>query len=485
MAERMASFKSGVIWSTINVGVSVGLPLGLFIVFARVTPAWQLGLIAVGLAWAEMLKGLAPQGLYEAFLAYREPDEPQVARGMLTILAAFGVASYIAYVLILVVYGAHSAKATGLPWPIWVIGLRAPFDLITLQPQAQIAKKLAYRRLALRTVVGNLFAGGVALIFAFAHQPLAGLAVYYVGQSACILLATVFGAKVMARPLFSIRKVHEALKPLYHQTSWASGVRTLGVANNYLDQIIISAFIPLKAVANFNLGKRIEATLMQAAASFSGIIFQPLFAHDPKNAAATMRRCMFTSVILFGPPVAVLVVNNQSLIPGVFGGKWQEAASTAAALAISGFWRGVGTVHSAYLSVSGRNRDLLFYAAGASLLGIAAVVGLHAEGVFWCAAALAGRSLVTTIWAAVLTRRLTPARYYLRAVIGAFLMFMLGAWLGAWGGSAATASLPHLIGELLTWTLSGVCSLALGALCLTPEIAQQLSNTPLLQKFAR
>lgn len=452
----------GAIWSCLNAGAGVALPFVVFIFFAHVLMPAQVGMIVLGVSCAEFVKAIGLSGLYEALLQQsidrQRYHETAFAVLLLSGLVLLGV--YAGMITLL----ARMIDGVAATYPaLLVIGLRIPLDLATLQPQAVLAQRLSYRRMAIRSIIANVGAGAVGIGLALTGRPMAGMVTYQVGQSALILLTTAIGTAALAWP----RLHRDCLRRMAHEATMSSIVRLVAATNNYVDQIIIATMLSSTRLAYFNLAKRVETTFITASASFSAILFQPLFATtDAAGREPVLRKGLATLTLLCGLPVAFLVINGDRVVPLVFGARWAPAAPVVALLAIAGLLRALGSVHGALLSVSGRNRQLAIMSSVSALSGILGVVVTARYGVVWCAAALMLKNLAITMWMAVSTRRDVPhtARAYLVEVIVPVALMLSGV---AGGGMLAGATISHAapaatIAILIASILAGACG---GLIC--------------------
>ncbi len=428
----------GAVWSSLNAGAGVALPFLIFIFFAHVLVPAQVGLIVLGVSCAEFVKAIGLSGLYEALLqqtADRERyHETAMAVLLMSGLVLLGVYAGLITILARVVDGVSTMYPALL-----AIGLRIPLDLATLQPQATLAQRLSYRRMAVRAIIANVGAGAVGIGLALIGRPMVGMVVYQVGQSVLVLLSTVIGTAAMAWP----RLHRDCLRRMAHEATMSSVVRLVAATNNYVDQIIIATMLSSTRLAYFNLAKRVETTFITASASFSAILFQPLFAtSDAAGREPVLRNGLATLTLLCGLPVAFLVINGDRVVPLIFGARWTPAAPVVALLAVAGFLRALGSVHGALLSVSGRNRELALISTASALSGIIGVVLTARYGIVWCAAVLMLKNLTITVWMAVATRRDVShmARAYLTEVIVPAILMLAGA---AGGGLLAGVTISH------------------------------------------
>jgi PST family polysaccharide transporter len=445
----------GAIWSSVNAGAGVALPFLVFIFFAHVLMPAQIGLIVLGVSCAEFVKAIGLSGLYEALLQ-QSTDRQRYHETALAVLLLSGFVLLGVYAGMITLLARTIDGVATTYFALLAIGLRVPLDLATLQPQAILAQRLSYRRMAIRAIIANAGAGAVGIGLALTGRPMAGMIVYQVGQSALILLTTVIGTAALARP----RLHRDCLRRMAHEATMSSIVRLVAATNNYVDQIIIAAMLSSTRLAYFNLAKRVETTFITASASFSAILFQPLFATtDAASREPVLRKGLATLTLLCGLPVTFLMINGDRIVPLVFGASWTPAAPVVGLLAIGGLLRALGSVHGALLSVSGRNRQLAVMSTVSALTGIVGVAVTARYGVVWCAAALTVKNLAITLWLAVSTRRDVShmARAYLIEVIVPLALMLSGAAGGRLiaGATLSSAAPATTIAVLTVSILAG------------------------------
>ena len=430
-------YLSGVIWSGLNAAASVLLPFGIFIFFAHSLLPAEVGLVALAVSCSELLKAMGLSGLYEALLQqHDEPERHHQAASALLLLA--GATLLLVYLLALLA-ASHFMPGIGAHLGLLaLIGLRIPLDLATVQPQVVLAQRLSFRRLAMRSIVGNAVAGCLGVVVAVSMTPIAGLVLYQVGQSATVFAATSLGGGLIARP----RLHRDCVRRMGREASMSTGVRLVAASINYLDQVVLGPLVGSTELAFYNLGKRLETTFVTAAGSFSSILFQPLFARqDAGGREAAVRRAMLVLTVICGLPAAIVAVNARTVIPLVFGHQWLDAAPVAGLLAVNGFVRAVGFVPGALLSVSGRNRELLLTSVVSAVAGLVLVACLAPFSLPLCAAAIALKNAANVGWMAWLTRDQAPRplRSYAADVVIPFAVMVAVAALGRWTGGSGVA----------------------------------------------
>ena len=454
----------GTVWAGSNAATSVLLPFALFVFFAREISPPLLGLVALATACIEVFKAVGLPGVYEALLQQKSEVQRchETALALLLCASAALVPVCLAFIwgLGYLVPGLHRHFAL-----LAVLVFRIPLDLGIVQPQAVLVARLAFRRLAMRTILANVVAGILGILVASCVRPVAGLVVYQLVQSGLTFATTAFGRGLMARPVLH----RDCVERLRREMLLSTGNRALAATINYVDQMVLAPLAGDVSLAYYNLGKRIENTFVTVANSFSAILFQPLFAVDGvlTRQKATVR-ALFLLTLICGIPAAVIFSNSRLVVGLLFGHTWLAASPVVGWLSLNGFVRAIGMVPGSFLSVSGRNRDLLVTSVASALGSLVLVAALAPSSIALCAMGLVVKNAVIVGWMAWLGRRDTgrPGLTYLVAVI-----IPLTAMTAA--ASAATALLPTSpapgpLQVVLILACSGAGALCCGGLWIAP-----------------
>jgi teichuronic acid exporter len=456
------AFARGAAWSVLNALGGVALPFIVFIAFARWLSPAQVGVGVLATSLAEIVKAFGAPGMYEALLQ-QGPGAHRHHQTAFAILLVLGTALTAVFAALIAVLGRFLPSVADAGCLLDVVGLRILFDLATTQPQAALAQRLSFGRMASRSIVANAGAGLLGGLVALNGYPFDGLIVYLTAQSTLIFATTAIGTGALVRP----RIYCDCIADMRREAFAASIVRLVAAANNYLDQIVIAGVIGSARLAFFNLGKRVETTFITAASSFSTILFQPLFSlQATAERAAGLRSGLAMLTVICGAPAAFMATNALGVVHVVFGDRWTDAAPLAVILGCSGFARALGSVHGALLSVRHRNHQLMWVTSVSATSGIGLVVALAPFGVVAVAAGLALKNAAILAWMAVLTRRDIPrsATAYVVVVALPFIA-MLGAGYGIHAGVDALMGSAH--GAGLQWPQ--IVALALSA-CAVPLV---------------
>ncbi len=390
----------------------------------------MIGAVALAASCIEILKTVAMPGLYEAVLQQAD-DHTRCHETVSFVLIISACVLVVLYLTGLAALSYFVAAITSHYVAFGVLGLRVLFDLAALQPQAWLAQRLAYRGLAMRTMVSISTGGAIGVAVSLFVDPFAGLIAYQIGQSLAYLLTIVTGTEAAARPRFHL----DCFRQMQREATLATFVRLLAASANNLDQIIVASLVGSVPLAFYNLGKRVEASFVTVAGSLSAILFQPSFA----KGRIEKRRADFGGDIamltmMLGLPAAVFISNSSFLVGIVFGQQWLAASAITALMAAAGFIRAIGYVPGALMSVSVRNRELLMISFISVLTGAVLVALVAPFGILWCAVALLVRHLGGLGWMAATVRRKSarPVRTYLAGLATPILLILAGTLAGRW-----------------------------------------------------
>ncbi|WP_165943256.1 oligosaccharide flippase family protein [Roseicella aquatilis] len=466
---RLGAFGGGVVWAGLSGGIAIVLPFAMFLLFARLLPPAVIGHVALVVVLAEMVKMLGLPGLYEALLQRRVEDARTqgAALGLFLLLGAALVGVQSGLLLGTLSFTGSEVPAGELAL-LLLMGLKIPIELALLQPQAELARRQAYARLAQRNMAANLGASLIGLLVLALGYPLAGLAAYTLGFSLAAGLATVVGTGALRRPNLALR----LLAPMRQQAIAASAVRGASTAGSHLDQVVVGALLGPVPFAHYNLGKRIEMAFLGVSATFAATLFQPYFAaSEPGHRGAAVRKALLILTATVGLGTACFVATADLVVARLLGAPWLPAVPAAIILALGGHLRAIASLHTALLSVSGRNAIVFRALVGTTLLGVPLVAlgALHGAAVAALAALL--RVAVSAGLLIASTRRDIDGStllLHLRHAALPFLGMVAAALLGrvaVTGTGWAAADLPPLqSGLALLAAVAGAGAVAAGLL---------------------
>jgi O-antigen/teichoic acid export membrane protein len=294
-----------------------------------------------------------------------------------------------------------------------VIGLKVPIDLMLVQPQAELARRKAYGRLAQRNLVTTFVASIISVALLAFGWPRIGWIAFTLGSSVAMLLGTVIGTGALRRPTWN----PGCLRPLWPEAIRSSVVRFASAANGQLDQLFLGAMLGPVAFSFYNFGKRIEAAFINVIGTFCATLFQPYFANTlPEGRAEALRKSFVLLHATIGVATATFVAVGDLLIAALLGPTWSPAAPVAVIMAFGVQLRAFAAVIACLLSVTGRNATMLRYFLVTTMIGLAVVAATAHLGATAVAAALLLRMFLSLTYLVHAVRKdtgLQPVRLYM------------------------------------------------------------------------
>ncbi len=431
--QRWKSLGGGALWAALSGAIAIGLPLLMFVLFARHLPPLAIGQFALAVALGELLKMFGLPGLYEAMLQRQDETGRDQAAAMAVFLACglllMPLHLALLFGLLDATGGLPSAEGMAL---LALTALRIPLDLALLQPQAELARRRAFTRLAQRNIMANAGAALLGLAGLAAGQPLLGLALYTLGLSLCTALATIIGTSALRAPAWEPGRI----MAMRGEALPASAARGTSVALIQMDQLALGALLGPVAFAHYNVGKRIEMAFVSIANTFSQTLFQPHFASrkQPGQRGAALAQALGLVTITCGAGAAIFIATADIVVAIALGPAWAPAVPVAILLALAGHGRALASACAALLSVSGGNGALFRLFLASAGIGLAMVALAAPFGALAVAGAVGLRVLGTLVLLARLTRHEAGpgwAAALLEAGLG-FGAMLAAAMLGRW-----------------------------------------------------
>jgi PST family polysaccharide transporter len=341
----------GVVWSSIQQGGSNVISLAVMAVLIRLLAPELFGLLALASAFTALMTIFLNQGLTQA-IVQREKLEPEhldsafwinVCGGVL--LAASGMLAAGA-----VAWAYDEPRLTAI---VRWLSLSFVIGALSSTQQAILRRRLAFRTLALRSLLAQLAGGGVGIGMA-----LAGCGVWsLVGQ---ILVMHGVGAVVLWaacdwRPRPAISRTHVA-------ELWAFGISVLGTqVLSFLSQrcmdLLIGYFLGLTTLGYFSVARellrRIGQVLTQSFLGVSLPTFARLQEKRDQLREAFCTASLVVSAIAFPAFIGVAVL-TEDIVLVFFGPKWQPSIPLIQVLAGLGILQSVTFFNAALMMACGK-----------------------------------------------------------------------------------------------------------------------------------
>jgi O-antigen/teichoic acid export membrane protein len=402
--------------------------LGALLVLARHLDAGELGLAALALAAVGLLSGVADLGMGVVTVQREAP----VGRRASLVAALAGLLAATA------LYFAAPAVAAVLGGPTGLAALlRAAVPLpllagLSSTARARLARALAFRTIACVDVL-------VALASAAARVELArrghGAWALVLGDVAAALL----GASLLW--LLAPLEPDAGSGPIVADGARVAGTRLLDAAFAQSDRLVVGGALGPEAAGLYAFAGQHAMLLAQRLAPVAEQVALPLFARARSDRAALAAAYLALTrwnALLALPFAAALLGGAPALVAWLYPARWNEAVPALRALAAAAFCAGLNSHPGlVWLALGATRLRLRWSAWNLFALLLVAAAGVR-YGLVGAGLALALRSLLATVAAQWLTRRLAGVSHsaYARALLPGALAAAAAGLLGLFASAA-------------------------------------------------
>lgn len=408
----------GVAWTaTSNWGDQIARLL-VFAILSRLLEPEAFGLVALAWVFIGLTDVVAEQGLVDALVQRKHVTKADLD-------TAFWMTMGLGLVLMVLLAALAVPIATALDQdalaPVLVVlALVIPIGSLSHVQRAILRRDLAFRSLALRTLVG-VAVGSVVGVGA----ALLGFGVWsLVAQRiATQLTGTVVLWRVTPwRPGFAVDMADA--RQLFGFGKHVVGFRLLNFYNANVDNFLVGAVLGPVALGFYTVGYRILRMVIQLTSNLIDSVAYPLYARlqdDPARfRRAYYKSSGFAALVAF-PAFTMLLVLAPELVSVLFGPQWSESVPVMQVLAILGLVRSVNYANSSSLTALGKPSWRVVIVGITSVLNTAAfLVAVYYGGIVAVAAAAMGVGIAVTPISYWALHRLVPFSVgrYLRLIAG-------------------------------------------------------------------
>jgi PST family polysaccharide transporter len=412
-----ARAAKGVAWTAAsNWGDQVARLL-VFAILSRLLDPEAFGLVALAWVFIGLTDVVAEQGLVDALVQRRHVTPTVLATAFWMTLGLGAV-----LMLLLVAFSVPIATALDqeeLAPVLVVLALVIPIGSLSHVQRAILRRDLAFRSLALRTlvgvVVGSIVGVGAALLGFGVWSLVAQRLATQVTGTAVLWRVTPW------RPSFAF--VRADARELFRFGKHVVGFRLLNFYNANIDNFLVGAVLGPVALGFYTVGYRILRLVIQLTSNLIDSVAFPLYARlqdDPARfRRAYYKSSGFAAFVAF-PAFTLLLVLAPEIVPVLFGPKWSESVPVMQVLAVLGLVRSVNYLNSSSLTALGKPSWRVVIVGVASILETAAYLVAVQYGIVEVAIAATVVGVVMTPVSYWALHRLVPysVRTYLKQIAG-------------------------------------------------------------------
>lgn len=395
-ANLRARAAKGVFWTATSNWGNELIRLVIFALLARLLAPEDFGLVALALVFIGFTQVIADQGLADA-LVQRKHLDPMHLDSAFWMCIGFGV----------VLAGILSALAVPLALlfrqealaPVLIaLSLGIPIGSASLVQRAILTRQMAFRSLALRTLisiaVGAFFGIGAALlgfgVWSLVAQhiasPIAGL----------IVLWSVSGW----RPCFAFSVAH--FRDLAGFGIHIVNFRLLNYFTRRADELLIGAFLGAASLGFYTVGYRMIRMLFQLTSSLIDKVAFPLYSRlqdQPERFTRVYYKTTAFAALVALPAFVTSLVLAPEIVNVLFGPQWDKAVPVMQALTLLGVVQFLTYLNSNVVKALGKPAWQVVIVAVTAILKVIAFLLAVSHGIVGIAiAAVCVGYLVAPAW---------------------------------------------------------------------------------------
>ena len=348
MSLKVAA-RTNLVWAAAaNWGAQL-LAVTVFTVLARLLDKPVFGLVALANLYIGFVQIFVGQGVGVAIIQRRNLESSHLDTafwinvGMSVVLAGATVAlRHPAAVLL----GSDEVSPV-----LGVLALSLPLWAMTVVPSALLERELKFKLLAARSLAASSIGGVVGVTAAFLGLGVWSLVLQQlVGGAVTIVM---LWSTVRWRP--GLRASRNAFADLAPFSGSVMGNNVLWFVSQRVDQAVIGRGLGVGALGTYSLSMRILSLGLDAMSAPVQRVAMPLFSGIQDESARLMRAFLQSTSLICSvalPAFLGLLLVAPTLIPLVFGSKWEAAIVPTQILCVAGCVRAVQTfVHPTMMAL--------------------------------------------------------------------------------------------------------------------------------------
>lgn len=393
MTVRKAA--SAGVWSTVDVGLRLGLQFVFSLFLARLLTPSDFGIISLLAFFSAISVTVVQHGLATALVQRRESSLEQES----TIF-------WFSFLLSLVLAGGLLAMAQTiaafyrLPMLAPLMGAAAAqvvFSALSTVHSALLTRDLRFDQMAKVGVISTLVSGAMGVAAAVAGAGAWSLAIQMVAAAALNSAALWWISPW--RPAFAYR--FQSIRSMFSFGAWLSLSAVLEVLYTQGFSLLLGKLHGVRALGLYNRAAGTQSLPGSVLSGVIGRVALPLFSartDDPQGTIRGMRMAISVTMLLNVPAMIGLMILADLVMLVLYGPQWVAAGPTLSILGIAGLLIPLHVLNLNVLLAGGNSRTFFKLEIAKKLTGIACVV----VGSLFGLAGLAWSQVVFAIIALVL-----------------------------------------------------------------------------------
>lgn len=335
--EKLLSLRQqavkGVIWSAIESWARQAISFGIFFLLARLLDPKTFGIVALSSAFLAFLQIFIDQGFSQAIIQRQDIEPEHLDTAFWTNLAI----SILLVTLTTTTAGlvAELFKEPQLAPIISCLSLGFLLNALSNVQSAIFQRKLAFKTLAIRTLVAVVIGGTVGVIMAFMGFGVWSLVGQQLTNSFIQVLVLWWSSEWHPKFRFSLRHFQD----LFYFGINVIGINLCTFFSRRSDDILIGYFLGFSALGYYTVAYRVFSLLTELLTGIVVKVSLPTFAklqREPERLRNALYKAIeLTSLITF-PGFLGVVILAPEIVNVVFGEEWKQSIPVMQVLNLAG-----------------------------------------------------------------------------------------------------------------------------------------------------
>ena len=338
MAGLREKTIKGVIWSAFQNVVSPLISFVIFFILARLLDPAAFGLLALSSVVISFMQ-LFLSGGFATAIVQRKSLEPQ------HLDTAFWVSTSIAVILITLIISTAGFigelfKEPDLEPIIQWLSIMLLLEALTQVQIAQLRRKMAFRSLAIRSLIAEPIGGVIGVWMAWSGFGVWSLVARSLVTSLCKLLILWLSSDW--RPGFQVSRKH--FDDMFYFGASMVGTNFVNFLGRRSDTLLIGYFLGTTSLGYYNVGYRLLMMMTIMIGGTVNNVAWPLFSRL-QNDLPRLRDVFYTATrlvsLLAWPVFLGIIAIAPDMVPVVFGEKWVPSIPVLQILSLIGLLRSI------------------------------------------------------------------------------------------------------------------------------------------------
>ncbi|MEO1521938.1 MAG: MOP flippase family protein [Cyanobacteria bacterium J06633_2] len=341
----------GIVWSFIQRWGSQLISFSVFLLLARLLSPEDFGLIAMSGVFIAFMKVFLDQGFAAAIVQRKEIQREHLDTAFWVSIGTSLLLTALAWIS--AGWVAEFYHEPQLAQVIQFLSINFVFKALNSVQNAILTRNLAFKTLAVRSLIGIAAGGSVGVAMALSGFGVWSLVGYQLANS--IIEVPILWAVTDWRPTFRCSGKH--FKEMFNFGIHVIGMNGLVFLNNYSDNLLIGYYLGSEALGYYTVAYRVLTVLTTLLAKTTNQVAFPTFSklqNEPERLERAFYKATHLTSLLSFPAFLGIAALAPELVPTMFGEQWAPTIPVMQVLTLIGILRTVFQFNGPIMMAMGR-----------------------------------------------------------------------------------------------------------------------------------